>query len=90
VKVAVTPHTEKISAHLDCLTRLACWVQVQEMACNGRNWGDAEIDSATLVFRVGNKPAFRIPLQDVGQVQQVPPSPQLLSPTPLSRMPCFR
>lgn len=44
--------------------------EVQEMACNGRNWGSAEIDSSTLVFKVGNKPAFRIPLRDVGQVQQ--------------------
>jgi hypothetical protein len=37
---------------------------------SGRNWGAAAIEGQTLVFRVGRQPAFRIPLQDVGQVQQ--------------------
>ena len=46
-------------------------MQVQEMACNGRNWGLAEIESSTLVFKIAQKPAFRVPLRDVGQVQQV-------------------
>lgn len=47
------------------------WIsQVQEMACQGRNWGTAEIESSTLVFKVASKPAFRVPLRDVGQVQQ--------------------
>ena len=35
---------------------------------SGRNWGDAVIDGSTLVFNVAGKPAFRIPLTDVGQV----------------------
>lgn len=54
------------------MTLLQC-MQTQEMACSGKNWGAADIDASTLVFRVGNKPAFRIPLRDVGQVQQAPP-----------------
>ena len=35
---------------------------------SGRNWGDAVVDGSTLVFNVAGKPAFRIPLTDVGQV----------------------
>ena len=45
-------------------------LQEQELCVNGRNWGAAAIEGQTLVFRVGRQPAFRIPLQDVGQVQQ--------------------
>ena len=40
------------------------------MSITGRNWGDATLDGATMVFAVGAKPAFRIPLKDVNQVQQ--------------------
>lgn len=75
------------------LTR--CVFQEQEVAISGRNWGNATIEQGTLVFRVGTKPAFRVPLQDVGQVQQgkeevSPPihfyqmkNPQMLSPVPM-------
>ena len=40
------------------------------MSITGRNWGSATLDGATMVFAVGSKPAFRIPLKDVNQVQQ--------------------
>ena len=46
-------------------------MQTEETACSGRNWGSADIAASTLTFQVGNKTAFRIPLRDVGQVQQV-------------------
>ena len=44
-------------------------IQEQALSISGRNWGGATVEEGTLVFRVGNKPAFRIPLRDVGQVQ---------------------
>lgn len=37
---------------------------------SGRNWGAAAVEGSTLVFTVGSKPAFRVPLKDVGGVQQ--------------------
>ena len=37
---------------------------------SGRNWGAATVEGSTLVFTVGSKPAFRVPLKDVGGVQQ--------------------
>ena len=40
------------------------------MSITGRNWGNATLDGATMMFAVGSKPAFRIPLKDVNQVQQ--------------------
>ena len=40
------------------------------MSISGRNWGNATLDGATMTFAVGSKPAFRIPLKDVNQVQQ--------------------
>ena len=40
------------------------------MSISGWNWGNAAVDTATMVFTVGSKPAFRIPLKDVNQVQQ--------------------
>lgn len=43
-------------------------LQEKELSMSGRNWGDAVIDGSTLVFNVAGKPAFRIPLTDVGQV----------------------
>ena len=46
-------------------------VQVEESSCSGRNWGLVDIESSTLTFQVDKKPAFRLPLRDVGQVQQV-------------------
>lgn len=45
-------------------------LQEQQLCINGHNWGDVAIEGQTLKFRVGQQPAFRIPLQDVGQVQQ--------------------
>ena len=47
-----------------------CPEQEQEVSITGRNWGSATLDGATMVFAVGSKPAFRIPLKDVNQVQQ--------------------
>ena len=44
--------------------------QEQEVSISGWNWGNAAVDTATMVFTVGSKPAFRIPLKDVNQVQQ--------------------
>ena len=44
--------------------------QEQEVSITGRNWGNATLDGATMMFAVGSKPAFRIPLKDVNQVQQ--------------------
>ncbi|EIE21134.1 SSrecog-domain-containing protein [Coccomyxa subellipsoidea C-169] len=44
-------------------------IEEQALSISGRNWGGATVEEGTLVFRVGNKPAFRIPLRDVGQVQ---------------------
>ena len=37
---------------------------------SGRNWGAAAVQGSTLVFSVGSRPAFRVPLKDVGGVQQ--------------------
>ncbi|KAK9811520.1 hypothetical protein WJX72_005220 [[Myrmecia] bisecta] len=45
-------------------------IEEQELAVSGRNWGDALIDGSTLVFKVNGKPAFRVPLNEVGQVAQ--------------------
>lgn len=38
------------------------------MGVAGWNWGKAELDGANLTFRVGEKPAFHVPLPDVTQV----------------------
>ena len=48
---------------------------------SGRNWGDAVVDGSTLVFSVAGKPAFRIPLTDVGQVCSNCPSQHLYQQT---------
>ena len=50
--------------------RRAARAQEQELAVSGRNWGAAAVQGSTLVFSVGSKPAFRVPLKDVGGVQQ--------------------
>ncbi len=42
------------------------------MAVSGRNWGAAAVQGSTLTFSVGGRPAFRVPLKDVGGVQQAP------------------
>lgn len=39
-------------------------------ACPGRNWGDVEINSSSLLYRVDNKALFEVPLPDVSQAQQ--------------------
>ena len=54
---------------------------------NGRNWGSAALEGQTLVFSVGSKPAFRIPLQDVGQVQQSREEVRSQSTVPTSIVP---
>ena len=43
-------------------------MQREDLAVSGRNWGQATIEGGTLVFTVAGKPAFRVPLKDVGQV----------------------
>ena len=43
-------------------------MQREEPALTGRNWGKPDIVGGTLVFTVAGKPAFRVPLKDVGQV----------------------
>jgi len=45
-------------------------IEEKELSMTGRNWGEAIIDGSTLVFNVAGKPALRIPLTDVGQVQK--------------------
>ena len=52
--------------------RLLPAAQEQELAVSGRNWGAAAVQGSTLTFSVGGKPAFRVPLKDVGGVQQAP------------------
>lgn len=42
------------------------------VAVSGRNWGDALVDHASLVFKVDKKPAFSIALPDVSQVHPIP------------------
>ncbi len=42
--------------------------KVEELGVSGRNWGEAKVEGNTLIFKVGGKPAFRIPLKDVGQL----------------------
>lgn len=56
----------------------AC-LQEQELAVSGRNWGAAAVEGSTLVFTVGSKPAFRVPLKDVGGVQQAAQEARSLS-----------
>ena len=58
-----------LSSYIDCHE----YEQVEELGCSGRNWGLLDIESSTLTFQVDKKPAFRVPLKDVGQVQQVQP-----------------
>lgn len=40
------------------------------VSVSGRNWGDALVDNASLVFKVDKKPAFTIALPDVSQVRR--------------------
>lgn len=45
-------------------------VEETPLAISGHNWGSMEVDGASLVFKVGGKPSFVIPLPDVAQVNQ--------------------
>ena len=45
-------------------------VEETQLAVSGHNWGNVEIDGASLIFKVGDKPSFVIPLPDVAQVNQ--------------------
>ncbi len=47
---------------------LGAWAQTQEMALQGHNWGGVSIQNGSLVFTVGGKPLFEVPLKDVAQV----------------------
>ena len=53
---------------------LRCAAQKQELSISGRSWGQAAVEGSNLVFSVNGKTAFRVPLQDVGQVQTSVPS----------------
>lgn len=45
--------------------------------CAGRNWGDVDINSSSLLYRVDNKAFFEVPLPDVAQAQQTKVDAQL-------------
>lgn len=45
-------------------------IEESPLAVSGHNWGSMEVDGASLVFKVGGKPSFVIPLPDVAQVNQ--------------------
>lgn len=46
--------------------------EVREAAVgvSGHNWGRVRVEGSSLVFEVGGRPSFRVPLPDVAQVQQ--------------------
>lgn len=46
-------------------------VKPAPLALSGHNWGEVRAEGAGLVFEVGGAPAFRLPLTDVVQAQQV-------------------
>ncbi|KAI3435903.1 hypothetical protein D9Q98_001961 [Chlorella vulgaris] len=43
----------------------------EQLATSGHNWGRLAVDGSALVFKVGGRSAFRVPLPDVSQAQQV-------------------
>ena len=45
-------------------------VEEVPLAISGHNWGNIELNGASIVFKVGGKPSFVIPLPDVTQVTQ--------------------
>ena len=45
-------------------------VEPEALAASGHNWGSLAMDGASLVFRVGGRPSFRLPLPEVSGVQQ--------------------
>lgn len=38
--------------------------------CSGHNWGKLAVDGSSLVFRIGGRAGFAVPLPDVSQAQQ--------------------
>ncbi|KAK9825879.1 hypothetical protein WJX81_000254 [Elliptochloris bilobata] len=69
--VQLTGFREKDLASLrEAIAPLGHSIEEQELAVSGRNWGAAAVQGSTLVFSVGSKPAFCVPLKDVGGVQQ--------------------
>lgn len=42
----------------------------EPVATSGHNWGHLAVDGSTLVFKVGGRAAFSVPLPDVSQAQQ--------------------
>ena len=52
---------------------------------SGRNWGAAAVQGSTLVFSVGSRPAFRVPLKDVGGVQQAAQEVRIQKGAPRAR-----
>lgn len=42
----------------------------EPVATSGHNWGRLAVDGSTLVFKVGGRAAFSVPLPDVSQAQQ--------------------
>lgn len=54
----------------DFAKKLGFLIKEEPPCISGRSWGTAEVENSTLTFRVDNKVAFRLPLVEVGQVQQ--------------------
>jgi hypothetical protein len=55
-----------------CSYALSCCPCVLRLLCchAGRNWGDVEINSSSLLYRVDQKVLFEVPLPEVSQAQQ--------------------
>jgi structure-specific recognition protein 1 len=45
-------------------------IKEEAMATSGHNWGRLQVEGSSMVFRIGGKPAFTLPLPDVSQAQQ--------------------
>ncbi|EFN54162.1 hypothetical protein CHLNCDRAFT_135578 [Chlorella variabilis] len=46
-------------------------IKDEPLAASGHNWGRLAVDGGSMVFRVGGRPAFSVPLPEVSQAQQV-------------------
>jgi len=58
-------------ADLDKLRALGIGdVEDAPLSLTGHNWGKVQVDGASLVFNIADKPSFVVPLPDVAQVQQ--------------------
>jgi Structure-specific recognition protein (SSRP1) len=64
------PGTQDFDSLQDFAKKLGFLIKEEPVSISGRSWGTAEVENATLTFRVDSKVAFRLPLSEVGQVQQ--------------------